>query len=137
MPNTRRLTAQLLAPELEFVTSRSSGPGGQNVNKVSTKVTVRFQVTTSQILTDEEKQLLQEKLATRLTTEGTLLVASQDKRSQLQNKAVALAKLERILAKAQHKKKPRKATKPTKASVQNRLDKKKQQSEKKQWRRGL
>jgi ribosome-associated protein len=126
-----------LHPELVFTTSRSSGPGGQNVNKVNTKVTLKFDLAQSLVLSPEEKELLQQKLASKLTTEGILVVTSQDKRSQLQNKEAAIAKFEKLIAKAFEKKKARKATKPSKSSVQKRITQKKKQSEKKQWRNRL
>ena len=128
------LTASTIANELEFATSRSSGPGGQNVNKVNTKVTLRWNIKNSTQLAPEEKELLLQKLASRLTTDGTLLIVSQDKRSQLQNKEEALLKLENLLKQAFAKKKKRKPSKPSKSSVQNRLDKKKKHSDKKKWR---
>jgi ribosome-associated protein len=128
----RKITAELLGSEVEFTTSRSSGPGGQNVNKVNSKVTLRFDIRNSQVLTDEEKGTLSNKLASRMTTDGVLLLSSQDKRSQLQNKEEVIHKFEQLAAKAFEKKKPRKATKPSKAAKQNRINK--QHSEKKKWR---
>jgi ribosome-associated protein len=131
---TRKPSASLLQSELEFSASRSSGPGGQNVNKVNSKVTLKLDIQNSSILTDEEKVILLSKLASRLSTEGVLILTSQDKRSQLQNKEAAMAKLDTILAKAFEKRKVRRATKPSKGSVRERIKKKKQHSEKKQWR---
>ncbi|MBI1769692.1 MAG: aminoacyl-tRNA hydrolase [Bacteroidetes bacterium] len=128
------ITSNILSGELEFSTSRSSGPGGQNVNKVNTKVTLRWNVKDSSLLTVEEKDLLLQKLSSRLTTEGVLLLSAQDKRSQLQNKEEALLKLDQLLKKAFAKRKKRKATKPSKSSVQSRLDKKKKHSDKKKSR---
>ena len=78
--------------ELKFSTSRSSGPGGQHVNKVSTKVTLEFDLFSSPNLTDEQKELVRERLANRLTKDGVLLVRSQLTRSQLANKNDAIAK---------------------------------------------
>ncbi len=134
MPSARILTSALLNSELEFSTSRSSGPGGQNVNKVNSKVTLRWNVNDSALLTPEEKELLVQKLSARLTTDGALLLTAQDQRSQLQNKEAVLHKFDRLLKQAFAKKKKRKATKPSKSSVKNRLDKKKKHSEKKKWR---
>jgi len=137
MSGQRHITAALLGKELTFTTSRSSGPGGQNVNKVNTKVTLNLDVTHSQILTPEEKEIILRKLATKITTEGILVITSQDKRSQLQNKEATIEKLEQWMKKAFEKRKARKATKPGKAAVQKRIDKKKKASEKKQWRRKI
>lgn len=128
----RSIQAVLQGNELVFTTSRSGGPGGQNVNKVNSKVTLKFDVAQSDILTPEEKEILLRKLT--LTNEGVLILTSQDKRSQLQNKESVLLKLEKLLTKAFEKKKVRKATKPSKGSVQNRIKKKKHHSEKKKWR---
>jgi ribosome-associated protein len=132
---TRQVTSQLVASELEFVTSRSSGPGGQNVNKVNTKVTLRWPVVASVILSSEERETITQKLASRITLEGELVISAQDKRSQLQNKEAALAKLDELLTKAFVKKKKRKATKPSKVAVQKRIESKKRQGEKKKMRR--
>jgi ribosome-associated protein len=130
----RKITADLLHTELEFTSSRSSGPGGQNVNKVNSRVTLTFDVKGSAILDENEKLILLKKLATRLTRDGVLNLSAQEKRSQLQNKDAVIAKFDLLLQKAFEKRKPRKATKPSKGSVQNRIKKKKQHSEKKQWR---
>ena len=134
-PSARKVTASLVNSELLFSTSRSSGPGGQNVNKVNSKVTLRWPLANSTILTEEEKELLLRKLASRLTTEGELMIISQESRSQQQNKELAIEKLDALLTKEFTKKKVRKATKPSKASVQNRIEKKKRHSEKKKMRR--
>lgn len=128
------ITASLLENELIFLTSRSSGPGGQNVNKVNTKVTLKFDVLNSHILTQEEKEIVSSKLKSRITSEGILLLSSQEKRSQLQNKESVIQKFEGLLAEAFKKKKARKPTKPSKGSVQKRIKSKKQASEKKKWR---
>ncbi|HEY0653147.1 MAG TPA: alternative ribosome rescue aminoacyl-tRNA hydrolase ArfB [Chryseosolibacter sp.] len=129
-----RLNATLLASELDFSTSRSSGPGGQNVNKVNTKVTLKFNVNESAVLTQEEKQIILQKLHSRITTEGVLLLTSQDKRSQLENKDAVIQKFNLLIRKAFERKKARKATKPSKNAVQKRIQSKKQHSEKKKWR---
>ena len=131
-PLSEKVTLDRIRPELVFTTSRSSGPGGQNVNKVNTKVTVRWDVERSRLLTEEQRALLKAKLS--LTTEGVLVVQAQEKRSQADNRAEALLKLSRLLAKVYARKKPRKATRPGKAAVEKRLQHKKKQSEKKKWR---
>jgi ribosome-associated protein len=130
----RILTPDLLTSELEFATARSSGPGGQNVNKVNSKVTLRWNITDSKLITSEEKELLLHKLSTRVTVEGILLITAQDQRSQLQNKEETLLKLALLLQQAFVKKKKRKATRPSKSAVQKRLDKKKKHSDKKKGR---
>ena len=128
----RKITADLLAPELVFTTSRSSGPGGQNVNKVNSKVTLEWDVTNSRVLTEEEKAFLSDKLASRMTREGIVQITSQESRSQIANKDLAVQKFDDLLAKAFVKKKVRKATKPSKTAKQQRLKKKKVVSEKKE-----
>ena len=130
----RKLNAAVLGNELVFTTSRSSGPGGQNVNKVNSKVTLQFDVNGSAILTQEEKDIITQKLSSRLTRDGILLLTAQDKRSQLQNKESVLEKFDQVLIKAFERKKKRKATKPSKGAIQERIKKKKQLSEKKKWR---
>lgn len=130
-------TAQDFLPELLFTTSRSSGPGGQNVNKVNSKVTLKFDVHQSGVLTPEQKELILKKIGSRLTKEGTLLITAQDKRSQLQNKEEVLQKLDQLFIKIFTPKKHRKPTKPSKAAKHARIKEKKQRSEKKQWRQKL
>jgi ribosome-associated protein len=134
MHGHRKITGELLENELVFTTSRSSGPGGQNVNKVNSKVTLQFDVMNSRILTAEEKEIIGRKLAARLTREGVLMISAQDKRSQLQNRDAAVAKFDKLLEKAFERKKKRKATRPSKAAVQDRIRQKKQRGEKKKWR---
>ena len=131
------ITSSQLIPELEFSTSRSSGPGGQNVNKVSTKVIIRWNLLHSSLITDEQKMVLLNKLSSQLTREGELIINSQESRSQLQNKELALEKLDTLLRKALTKPKARKATRPTKSSKVKRVDNKKRHAEKKQWRKKL
>lgn len=117
--------------ELQVQTSRSSGPGGQNVNKVESRVELRFDVANSLLLSDEQKQRILEKIGGQLTAEGLLVVTAQEDRSQLRNKELALQKLHATLVKALHRPKPRKATKPSAGAVRRRLESKKKQGDKK------
>ncbi|MCF6297519.1 MAG: aminoacyl-tRNA hydrolase, partial [Flavobacteriaceae bacterium] len=93
----QKVTSDVILKELEFNFSRSSGPGGQHVNKVNTKVGLRFDVSGSKILNEEQKELLMEKLANKLTKEGVLVLSSQEARSQLLNKELVIEKLDKLL----------------------------------------
>ena len=123
-----------LSSEFQFLTSRSSGPGGQNVNKVNSKVELRFDIRNSSLLSDDQKEILLIKLATKITSEGILSVVSQRDRSQLSNKEDAIAKLYLLFEKALKPVKPRKNTRPTKGSVERRLTTKRIKAEIKQNR---
>ncbi len=117
--------------EMQFQASRSGGAGGQNVNKVNTKVELRFHVENSELLTEEEKALVQEKLGNRITNDGYLQVVCQTERSQLQNKELCVQRFYELLRQALTMQKKRSATKPTRSSVRRRLESKKKQAEKK------
>lgn len=111
--------------ELNWKTSRSSGKGGQNVNKVETKVELLWDFNTSTLLSDFQKTKIAEKLASVINKEGQLSVTCETSRSQLKNKELAIKKLNTLLQKAFAEKKKRLATKPSKASVERKITKKK------------
>ena len=134
MQTQRIPSTEDLINELVFTNSRSSGPGGQNVNKVNTKVSLRFDVRHSIVLTEEQKEFIAKKLSTRMTKEGVLILTAQDKRSQSQNKEAVIIRLNDILIKIFTPRKARKSTKPTRSSTRERIMAKKHRSEKKQWR---
>lgn len=119
---------------LRAVTSRSGGPGGQNVNKVESRVTIEVDVA-SLPLDDAQRALIQERLGTRINREGVLRVTSQVARSQHENRERALARLEELLRESLEEQKPRKKTRVPRAVKAKRLDEKKRVSEKKKLRR--
>ena len=121
--------------EVIFKTSRSGGKGGQNVNKVSSKVELIFNPQNSSLLTDEEKDLLQERLVNRLDFEGNLHIISQEDRSQLLNKQRTIINLVDLLAKCLHVQKKRKPSKIPKAVTEKRLTNKSIKSSKKENRK--
>lgn len=121
--------------ELRFKAVRSSGAGGQHVNKVSSKVELSFDIPNSEGLSEEEKQRLTKNLASKLTKEGVLILSSSDSRSQHTNKEKVSKRFFEILKKSLVVPKKRKATKPTKAAIQKRLQNKQNQSAKKKLRK--
>ncbi|MEI7492746.1 MAG: alternative ribosome rescue aminoacyl-tRNA hydrolase ArfB [Bacteroidota bacterium] len=120
--------------ELVFSASRSSGPGGQNVNKVSTKMELRFHVVNSALLSEDEKKLLMEKLGSRINKEGELVMVSQSERTQLKNKETVIEKFYALLTKALKPRKKRKPTRPTAAAREKRLEGKRMNAQKKEQR---
>jgi len=131
------ISREALLKEVSFKTSRSGGKGGQNVNKVSSKVELNFDIARSNLFSSEQKQLLIEKLSKRINSEGILQVITEEERSQYLNKERSVEKLILLLTRALHKPKLRKATKPKKSSIEKRLNDKMQNAMKKINRRGL
>lgn len=126
---------QIPDSELVYKISRSSGPGGQNINKLNTKVAVIFDIRNSSILSGQQKQTIIKKLAGRLTKDERLIITSQNFRTQKANRNAAIKRLYEVIQKAVEKPKPRKPTKPTLAAVEKRIKHKKSRSLLKQQRR--
>jgi ribosome-associated protein len=121
--------------ELVFSATRSSGPGGQYVNKVSTKVILEFDVANSSALSDEQKTMLMEKWGGRLNKEGVLMVSSQESRSQLANKQIAVQKLTTLLEEALRPRKKRRRTRTPSSVRYARLQSKKHRAKIKENRK--
>ena len=121
--------------ELDVRVSRSSGAGGQHVNKTSSRVEIFWNVTGSRALSEEQRARLREKLASRLTTDGSIRVVASDMRSQSRNRELAEERLADLVRRALVIPRKRRATKPTRASKEARLDSKKRHSTKKRDRR--
>lgn len=121
--------------ELEFSVSRSGGPGGQHVNKTSTRVTLSWDISRSQAISEQQRERLLLKLEHRITQEHQLQVHVDETRSQYRNRELALQRLAEIVVAALHIPKPRKKTKPSRSSQQKRMDKKTQRGQIKQARK--
>jgi ribosome-associated protein len=121
--------------ELSFATSRSGGPGGQNVNKLETRVTLRFDLTGSPSFSEEQKARLRERLATRITRAGVLHVTSQKHRTQAANREAAVARFTELVRDALREETPRRKTRIPRAVQRRRLEAKKRRGERKRERR--
>ena len=126
-----KITKAELLREIKYKTSRSSGKGGQNVNKVSSKVELNWDVNASDLFSEEQKRLILMKCSNRLNSEGFLQVITEEERSQYLNKERSLDKLITLIVKALHIPKLRKASKPKKSAIEKRLKSKQMQSLKK------
>ena len=120
--------------EVTFATSRSGGPGGQNVNKLETRVTLRFDLAASGSLTEEQKARLLERLATRITRAGILHVSAQKHRTQGANRDAALERFAELVRDALREETPRKKTRTSRAAKARRVEEKRRHSERKRNR---
>lgn len=129
------MNSELILSEIKLKGIRSSGPGGQNVNKVATKMELTFDLDSSNALSESEKSRLKISIKNRLTKENILLLHCDESRSQFKNKSIIIKRFFEILLEGLKKAKVRRASKPTRASITKRLDNKKTQSQKKANRR--
>ena len=125
------MDSEKLLKEISFKAIRSSGPGGQHVNKTASKAVISFTINTSEIFTPKEKQRLLEKLKTRISRDGSLTITCSESRSQHRNKALAIARLFSLLEKSLCVAKSRKKSRPSRNAVEKRLVSKKKHALKK------
>ena len=131
------MNIEIISSELNFKAVGSSGAGGQNVNKVSFKIVLIFDVATSQGLNENEKLLLQNKLKTKISQENLLILTCDEDRSQFKNKKIIIKRFFEMLEKALTKPKVRKATRITKGANERRIQEKKKAGEIKAGRKKL
>ncbi len=129
------MNTQNLIKELSFKAIRSSGAGGQHVNKTSSKIVLTFDILNSNCLTEDEKDILLQKLKTRLSKENTLTLNCDESRSQHRNKEIAIKRFLGLISNGLKVQKPRKKSKPSKASIRKRLEKKAKHALKKAHRK--
>jgi len=133
------ITASLTIPasELEESVSTSGGPGGQHANKTSTRVSLRWNIITSEALRDWQRNLLLQKLRPRLTKAGELIIHVDENRSQLMNRNIARERLVALIKQSLQRPKPRRKTRPSRASKERRINAKKQRGETKKGRKKI
>ncbi len=129
------MLVEVLLSEISWKAVKSSGPGGQHVNKTSSKVELSFNLHNSRAFSDSEKELLNKKLKNRLSDDGTFTLQCSESRSQHRNKKIAMDRLINLLQENLKKPKPRKKTKPSKSAIEKRLKSKKDQALKKARRK--
>lgn len=125
------MNSEILISELSFKAIRSSGPGGQHVNKTASKVEVSFNLDASQALSEREKERLRLKLSSKISSEGIIILQCGETRSQHRNKAIVIERLQQLLLQNLKIAKPRKKTKPSKGAIERRLNSKKENALKK------